>query len=105
MRVGRVMGKVSLVKEHPTLKGKRYVLVVPMNLEELSGGAPSQADELVVIDELGAMPGDRIGLSEGMEATFPYFPAKMPVDCYNACILDEVSLDQAATQALRAAKE
>ena len=100
MRIGRVVGKVTLVKAHPSLVGKRFVLTTPLDLAALAADAPGAADEIVAIDELGCAPGDRIGLSEGMEATFPYYPAKVPVDVYAACILDECLLDAKETKRL-----
>lgn len=101
MRIMAVVGKVSLVREHPSLTGKKYVLAAPFDLEALASGGDPAGEELVVIDELGAGPGDRIGVSEGMEATFPFHPEKKPVDCYNACILDAIDLDAAALSSVQ----
>lgn len=101
MRIAKVVGKLSLVKAHPSLVGKRWVLAVPLDLRSLvDSREPPSAEELVVVDELGASDGARIGLAESMEATFPYYPAKVPVDAYNACLLDSVELDRAAAQTL-----
>ena len=38
--------------------------------------------------------GQRIGVSEGAEATMPFLPAKKPVDAYCACLLDTVEINQ-----------
>ncbi|MFO0947165.1 MAG: EutN/CcmL family microcompartment protein [Planctomycetota bacterium] len=100
MRIGKVIGKLSLVSAHPSLVGKRWLLAVPFDLDSLVKDEQSKAEELVVIDELGARAGDRIGISEGMEAVFPYLPKKVPVDAYNACILDEVRLDQRTVESI-----
>jgi len=48
--------------------------------------------EVVAFDNLGAGPGDLIGLSEGREAANPFGKTKTPVDAYCACILDRLSL-------------
>jgi ethanolamine utilization protein EutN len=94
MRIARVVGKLSLERVHPTLVGKRYVLAVPQSLAALAGRQSLQGDELVVVDELGATAGDLIGISEGGEAAVPYLPERKPVDVYNACILDHLTLDE-----------
>lgn len=93
MRIGKVVGRLSLSKVHSTLVGRRWILVVPHGLASLSTGRESQAEELVAVDELGATPGAWIGVSEGMEASFPYFPERKPVDAYAACLIDELVLD------------
>lgn len=95
MRIGKVVGKVSFAKVHPTFTGKRWVIATPLNLAGLSGLEAPTADEIIVIDELGAAEGDLIGIAEGGEAPFPYYPKMKPLDAYNACILDHVHLDDA----------
>ena len=102
MRVGKVVGSLSLTQSHPSLKGKRWVLAVPQSLGALARREGSQPEELVVIDELGAQPDDLIGFSEGGEAAFPYFPEKKPVDAYAACIVDDLQLDHGEIAALLA---
>jgi ethanolamine utilization protein EutN len=88
-----VIGKLSLQRVHPSLVGKRYVLAVPQSLAMLADRNASQPEELVVIDELGASPGTRIGFSEGGEAAVPFLPDRKPVDAYTACLIDELTLD------------
>lgn len=101
MRIGQVVGKLSLVSVHPSLVGKRWLLALPFDLDSLQKGEHGDGEELVIIDELGARDGDRIGISEGMEAVFPFLPKRVPVDAYNACILDEVRLDRQAVELVR----
>jgi ethanolamine utilization protein EutN len=93
MRIGVVIGKVSLRRVHPSLVGKRYVLAVPQSLAMLADRGAAQPEELVVIDELGATSGARIGFSEGGEAAVPYLPDRKPVDAYTACLIDDLTLD------------
>jgi microcompartment protein CcmK/EutM len=100
MRIGTVVGKLSLRKVHPTLIGKRYVLVHPQSLSALiEGGQPTQ-EEIVVLDELGATPGSRIGFSEGVEAAAPFHPEKKPVGAYAACIIEEIAIDRTTANEL-----
>ena len=89
-----MVGKLSLRKAHPTLIGKRYVLVHPQNLKALTGGEQPAPEEIVVLDELGATPGSRIGFSEGAEAAAPFHPEKKPVGAYAACIIEEITIDR-----------
>ena len=100
MRIGMVVGKLSLRKVHPTLVGKRYVVVHPQSLNSLVGGEQPAPEEVVVVDELGATSGARIGFSEGAEASAPFQPEKKPVDAYVACIVEELAIDQTIAKRL-----
>ncbi|MFW5682914.1 MAG: EutN/CcmL family microcompartment protein, partial [Phycisphaeraceae bacterium] len=61
----------------------------------VSGRRSSPAPEsLVVFDELGAGEGQLIAVSEGREATMPFYPEKMPIDAYAAAIIDNVHIDE-----------
>ena len=94
MRIGNVVGKLSLSRLHPALAGQRWVLITPRDLKSLASAEPSTAEELVVLDELGVAPGCSVGFSEGMEASFPFLPDKKPIDAYVACLLDTIELDE-----------
>jgi microcompartment protein CcmK/EutM len=63
-----------------------------MTYEALMEGSPSRGEEVIVYDDLGARPGDLIGLSEGGEAAKPFGRRKVPIDAYNACLLDAISI-------------
>ena len=91
MRVGKVIGTVTLNRAHPTMIGARFKVVVPLSLEMLLGERPADAEELVVYDELGAHDGCLVAFSEGREAAQP-FPEPNPVDAYLAAILDRVEV-------------
>ena len=92
MRIGEVIGSVTLNRAHPSLSGATLRLTIPMTLEELAAGAPPQGETIVVYDLLGAGLGSRIAFSEGAEATQPFYPDVKPIDAYNAAILDEIQL-------------
>lgn len=102
MRVFQVVGKVSLQRAHPTLIGKRWVLAVPLPLAVLAGKAEPTADEIVVLDELGASPGAWLGVSEGAEAAAPYAGDKKPVDAYAALLLDRLDLHAESVEKMTA---
>ena len=54
MRIGKVIGTVTLSRSHPSLAGASYRVVVPLSLDNLSGQTPADAEPLVVYDDLGA---------------------------------------------------
>ena len=92
MRIGRVIGTVTLNRRHPSVGGARFKLVVPLSLDNLTGRSPVEAEEFTVYDELGAGLGSLIAISEGREAAQPFDPEVKPIDAYNAAILDNVSI-------------
>jgi ethanolamine utilization protein EutN len=91
MRIAEVIGTVTLSRVHPNLAGGRWVIGVPFSLAALKAGHPD-GEDFVIYDDLGAGGGNRIGVSEGVEAAAPFFPEKKPVDAYCACILDAVDV-------------
>jgi ethanolamine utilization protein EutN len=93
MRVGEVIGKVTLSKCNPMVSGGTWLVVVPLNVEGLKGERTGRDEPIVVYDELGASAGARIGFSEGGEAANPFAPNHKPLDAYNACILDSIEID------------
>jgi microcompartment protein CcmK/EutM len=94
MRIGKVVGTVTLSGSHPSMTGARYRVVVPLSLDNLLDRAPADAEELVVYDDLNAGHGSLIAFSEGGEAAQPFHPNPKPVDAYNAALLDDVQLDK-----------
>ncbi len=92
MRLGHVIGKVTLSVQDPAYKGGRFLLVQPFAREQFAG-APmtplAKGLSLVVYDNLGADLGHAIGFTEGAEATAP-FENPTPVDAFNAAIIEEI---------------
>ena len=92
MRLGHVIGKVTLSKQDPAFKGARFLLVQPFAKAQFQG-APmtplAKGISLVVYDNLGADLGHTIGFTEGAEATAP-FDQPTPVDAFNAAIIDKI---------------
>ncbi|MBN2473122.1 MAG: carbon dioxide concentrating mechanism protein CcmL [Pirellulales bacterium] len=93
MRIGDVIGTVTLNRWHPSLAGARLKLVVPLSWDNLAGRSDESMGETVVFDELGAGVGSRIALSEGREAAMPFYPEVKPIDAYNAAILDSLQFE------------
>ncbi len=92
MRIGEVIGSVTLSRRHPSLTGASFRLAIPLTLAELSSGVSGAGEPIVVYDDLGAGHGSQIAISEGGEAAQPFRPKDKPVDAYNAAILDRVDI-------------
>ena len=93
MRVGEVIGKVTLSRCSPTVSGGTWLVVVPLNVAGLKGDPAGRDEAVLVYDELGASPGSKIGFSEGGEAANSFAPDYKPLDAYNACILDTIEVE------------
>jgi ethanolamine utilization protein EutN len=92
MRIAEVIGTVTLSRCHPSLAGYRWIIGVPFSLKALKASTGPDGEDLVILDELGAGCGAKIGVSEGVEAMMPFQPERKPVDAYDACILDTIHL-------------
>jgi ethanolamine utilization protein EutN len=92
MRIAEVIGTVTLSRCHPSIAGYRWIIGVPFSLKALKTGAAPDGEDFVILDELGAGFGQKIGVSEGVEAMMPFHPNRKPIDAYDACILDTVDV-------------
>ena len=92
MRIGEVIGKVSLSKWHPTLDAARWLLTVPLTQAGIAGEPSGRGEPFVVYDELGAGEGCRLAITDGAEASAPFYPDVKPIDAYNAAILDNIDI-------------
>jgi len=97
MRIAQIIGTVTLNRLHPSFRGARLKLAVPLSLDDLTGRTQPAADPTVVWDDLGAGIGDRIAMAEGPEANQPFRPERKPVDAYNSAILDHLEIKGAQT--------
>lgn len=89
MRIGRVVGRVTLTSAYETLVGGRFLFVEVQDRFALAGRKRKTGESLVVYDNLGAGDGDLIAFTESREACMPFYPQKrVPLDAYNAAILD-----------------
>jgi ethanolamine utilization protein EutN len=91
MRIGEVIGRVTLSRQNPQLRGGRLLIALPMPLAALAGSATARGEDVVVYDVLGAGTGSLIGFSEGREAANPFGKNKTPVDAYCACLIDNLA--------------
>jgi len=94
MKLGSVIGRVTLSKTVPALTGARWLIVSPFTREHYQQGQKtplgmSKDPSLVVYDDLGGGIGQTIGYVEGREAAQP-FESPTPVDAINAALVDDV---------------
>ncbi len=94
MRLGTVVGRVTLSATIPALIGARWLIVSPYTRENYQRGLDmppqlSKEPSLVVYDDLGGGVGETIGFVEGREAACP-FTQPTPVDAINAALVDEI---------------
>ena len=89
MRIGKVVGRVTLQPLYDTLVGGRFLLVEVQDRHALAGKPRQSGESLVVYDHLGAGDSELIAFSESREACMPFYPEKrVPIDAYCSAILD-----------------
>jgi carbon dioxide concentrating mechanism protein CcmL len=94
MKLGTVIGRVTLSRTIPAFIGGRWLIVSPFTRDHFPRG-PEAAPGLgpdptpVVYDSLGGGVGQTIGYIEGREAAQP-FDQPTPVDAINAALVDEI---------------
>jgi microcompartment protein CcmK/EutM len=94
MRLGTVIGRVTLSTVSPELQGGRWLIVSPFTRDHFQHRHDpplglSREPSLVVYDNMGGGVGDTIGFVEGREAAMP-FEGPVPVDAINTAIVDDV---------------
>ena len=95
MRLGTVIGRVTLTIKEPVYTGGCLLIVQPFTRANFAGATMpplAKGSSLVVYDELGAGEGSIVGFTEGAEATQP-FAGPAPVDAYVACIVNQINYD------------
>ena len=93
MIIGEVIGSVTLSRCHPALNRSIWKIAVPLDLPALTGGEGGRGEPLIVFDELGSGNQSLIAISDGAEASAPFYPDQKPVDAYCSAILDAVEID------------
>lgn len=94
MRLGTVIGRVTLSRSAPALQGGRFLIVSPFAREQYERGLDAPVSmgkdpSLVVYDNLGGGVGQVIGYVEGREAAQP-FEQPTVIDAINAALVDEM---------------
>jgi carbon dioxide concentrating mechanism protein CcmL len=94
MKLGTVIGRVTLSRTVPALVGGRWLIVSPFTRDHFQRGKEtppglSPDPSPVVYDNLGGGVGQTIGYIEGREAAQP-FEQPTPVDAINAALVDDI---------------
>jgi carbon dioxide concentrating mechanism protein CcmL len=94
MKLGTVIGRVTLSRSVPSLTGGRFLIVSPFGREQYQRGLDAAFSfgsdpSLVVYDAIGGSVRQVIGYEEGREAAQP-FDQPTPVDAINAALVDEI---------------
>jgi carbon dioxide concentrating mechanism protein CcmL len=94
VRLGVVVGRVTLNQVTPALRGGRWLVVSPFTRHHMQAGSTAPAGlspdpTLVVYDDIGAGAGNTIGFVEGREAAVP-FQAPAPIDALHVALVDEI---------------
>ncbi len=56
MRIAEVIGRVTLSRFNPQLKGGRFLIALPMPLAALTEGSAARGEEVVLYDDPGRRP-------------------------------------------------
>jgi ethanolamine utilization protein EutN len=94
MKLGTVIGRVTLSKTIKSFEGGRFLIVSPFSRDQFAAGLDAPAGmgkdpSLVVYDAIGGARGHVIGYTEGREAAQP-FEQSTPVDAINVALVDEM---------------
>jgi microcompartment protein CcmK/EutM len=94
VKLGTVIGRVTLSQTTAPLIGARWLLVSPFTRDHYQQGTEpppglSRDPSLVVYDSLGGGVGQTIGYVEGAEAAQP-FDQPTPIDALNVALVDEI---------------
>jgi microcompartment protein CcmK/EutM len=92
VRIGKVIGQLTLSRANPVVIGAQWKITVPMTEDDLRQNREPKGEELIVYDDLSVADGQRIAFSEGAEASMPFYPNPKPFDAYCAAILDSIEL-------------
>lgn len=91
MRIGEVIGRLTLNRCDPKMCGGRFMIIRPHDPASLREDREGTGEIAVAYDDMGTRLGDRVGFSEGREAAMPFHPTPVAVDAYVACLIDDVT--------------
>ncbi len=93
MRIGEIIGNVTLSRCHRSLQGATWRIVVPLDQNGLRDRQTGRGEPFVLFDEFGSGDGSLVAISDGAEASAPFYPDQKPIDAYCAALLDHVELE------------
>lgn len=94
MKLGTVIGRVTLSKTVKSLEGGRFLVVSPFGRQQFAAGQDAPISlgsdpSPVIYDAIGGAQGHVVGYVEGREAAQP-FEQPTPVDAINVALVDEI---------------
>ena len=94
MRIGHVIGNVTMNQQQAAFKAARWLVVNPIEADQFNTACDlepgmTKIPSLVVYDNLGAGTNDIVGFVEGAEATAP-FDGPTPIDAITVAIFDSI---------------
>ncbi|HEV2491264.1 MAG TPA: EutN/CcmL family microcompartment protein [Candidatus Acidoferrales bacterium] len=93
MLLGRVIGNVVATVKNPSLIGKKFLIVQPIDRQGRDKGKP-----LVALDSVGAGAGETIYWCRGREASFPFLPEEIPTEATIVGIVDTINIPSSVHQ-------
>lgn len=93
MLLGRVIGNVVATVKNPSLMGKKFLIVQPIDRQGRDKGKP-----LVALDSVGAGAGETIYWCRGREASFPFLPEEVPTEATIVGIVDIINIPSSVHQ-------
>jgi microcompartment protein CcmK/EutM len=89
MQLAKVIGDVVITRKDENLAGKTLLVLQPIAAD---GSATGRT--LVAVDAVGAGVGETVFFVRGKEASFPFYPAEVPVDAGVVGIVDRWDVEQ-----------
>ncbi len=94
MKLGAVIGRVTLSQTVAPFLGARWLVVSPLTCGQYARAPGTLSDpgpepSLIVYDNLGGGEGQTIGYVDGREAAQP-FAQPTPIDAINVALVDEI---------------
>ena len=89
MRIGYVIGSVHATKKWRTLKGKKLLIVQPLN-----HSCKKTGNAIVCVDSIGAGSNEMVIFVESREATIPLEESLIPTDATITGIVERIDTER-----------
>ncbi|PYP86435.1 MAG: ethanolamine utilization protein EutN [Blastocatellia bacterium AA13] len=86
MQLARVIGTVVSTVKNDLLRGRKLLVIQPLDRFLKDAGKT-----LVALDSVGAGEGEIVIWCRGKESSFPFTPDEVPTDCTITGIVDRVN--------------
>jgi ethanolamine utilization protein EutN len=93
MTLGRVIGNVIATIKNPSLEGRTFLIVQPIDRNGRDKGRA-----IVALDSVGAGAGETVYWCRGREASFPFRPAEVPTEATIVAIVDTINIPRQGTE-------